>query len=197
MRQFVYRAHEAPTTADFALNDLPGAGRLDLLARSVTAALLLSHDIREDTRVHLVLGDTFTVRFDGARLQGLNPDERSTAARIRSALAEREEAVGRIPVEVAPGLSLLRRGFEETLGAVAEDGAVVRLHEDGEPASAVTPPDAPAFVLSDHLAFTADEQATVEEVAETRVSLGPHALHADHATVIAHNWCDTDGFKSY
>lgn len=197
MRQFLYVAHGAPTTPDFALDDLPGAGRLDLLARAVTAALLLSHDIREDTRAHLVIGDEFTVRFDGADLQGLNPDERSTAARIRSALAEREAAIGQIPVEVAPGLSLVRRGFEDTLGAVAEEGAVVHLDEQGAPAGDTEPPEDPVFVLSDHRDLTDGERAAVTDIADEQVRLGPHALHADHATVVAHNWCDTDGFGRY
>jgi len=197
MRQFVYVGHEAPTAADFALDDLTGAGRLDLLARSVTAALLLSHDIRADTRVQLVLGNEFTVTFDGATLQGLNPDERSTAARVRSALAEREEAIGQVPVEVSPGVSLVRRGFEGTVEDASADGTVVHLQESGEPAPAVAPPADPVFVLSDHLDFTEGERELLEAVADHRVSLGPHALHADHATVLAHNWVDTRGFAQH
>jgi len=194
MRQFVYVGHEAPTTAEFGLDDLTGAGRMDLLARSVTAALLLSHDIRTDTRVHLVLGDTLTVTFDGTTLQGLNPDERSTAARVRSVLAEREEAVGQIPVEVSPGVSLVRRGFEGAIEAASADGIVVHLEEGGEPAPAVAPPADPVFVLSDHREFTEKEQDLLEEFAGKQVSLGPHPLHADHATVLAHSWVDTEGF---
>lgn len=194
MRQFVYVGHEAPSTADFSLDDLTGAGRMDLLARSVTAALLLSHDIRADTRAHLVLDGAFTVSFEGATLQGLNPDERSTAARVRAALAEREEAIGQIPVEVSPGVSLVRRGFEGTLEAASADGTVVHLQADGEPAPTVAPPADPVFVLSDHREFDDEEQTVLEDVADHRVGLGPHALHADHATVLAHSWVDTGGF---
>ncbi|WP_159904693.1 tRNA (pseudouridine(54)-N(1))-methyltransferase TrmY [Salinirussus salinus] len=196
MRQFVYVGHEAPATVDFSLDDLTGAGRMDLLARSITAALLLSHDIRADTRVHLVLGETFTVTFDGATLQGLNPDERSTAARVRAALAEREEAIGQIPVEVSPGVSLVRRGFEGTVEAASANGTVVHLQTDGEPAPAVAPPADPVFVLSDHREFTEEERELLEAVADHRISLGPHPLHADHATVLAHSWVDTEGFDT-
>lgn len=196
MRQFVYVGHEVPVSADVALDNLTGAGRLDLLARSVTAALLLSHDIRTDTQAHLVIGDEFTVTFDGSALQGLNPDERSTAARVRAALTEREAAIGQIPVEVSPGVSLVRRGFEGTLTAASADGTVIHLQRDGEPAPAVAPPADPVFVLSDHREFTEGEQAVLEDTAEQRVSLGPHPLHADHATVLAHSWVDTGGFDA-
>ncbi len=198
MRQFVVVGHDAPTTAEFSLDDLPGgAGRLDLLARCVTSALVLSHGIRDDVRVHLVLGDEYTVTFDGSALRNFNPDERSTAARVRNTLAEREEAIGHVPVETSPGVSLTRRGFEPTVEALAREGTVVHLHEDGDPAVDVEPPSDPVFVLSDHREFTDEETAVLDDVAERRLSLGPRAVHADHAAVLAHNYLDTDGFVDY
>ena len=195
MRTFVVVGHDAPTTPEFSLDNLPGAGRMDLLARSVTAALLRSHDIREDVRVALVLSDTFTVRFDGAKLRGLHPDERSTAALVRTALEEREEAVGHIPVEVSPGLSLVRMGLADTLGAV--DGPIYQLHEDGRPVANCDPPETPTFVLSDHRSFRSTEATTLADADARQVSLGPAVLHADHAITVAHNWLDTRGFSQY
>jgi len=198
MRQFVVIGHDAPTTPDFSLDDLAGAaGRLDVLCRCVTSAFFLSHAIREDVRVHLVLADEYTVTFDGAELRRLNPDERSTAALIRKALGEREEAIGHVPVETSPGVSLTRRGFEPTLSAVAAEGTVVQLHEDGDPVVDVVPPTDPVFVLSDHHDFGAEETEQIEARAEARVSLGPEPLHADHAVTVAHNYLDTDGFSQY
>jgi tRNA (pseudouridine54-N1)-methyltransferase len=195
MRQFVVVGHDVPTTADFSLDDITGAGRLDALCRCVTGGLLLSHDIREDVRVHLVLADEFTVSFDGATLQGLNPDERSTAALIRTALAEREEAIGHIPVETSPGVSLVRKGFEATLDGL--DGTVVQLHSDGTPAVETEPPTDPVFVLSDHNEFTGEETALLADVADERVCLGPQRLHGNQAITVAHNWLDTEGFERY
>jgi tRNA (pseudouridine54-N1)-methyltransferase len=198
MRQFVVIGHDAPTTPDFSLDDLAGgAGRLDVLCRCVTSAFFLSHAIRENVRVHLVLADGYTVTFEGRNLRRLNPDERSTAALVRNALEEREEAIGHVPVETSPGVSLTRRGFAATLESVAEAGTVVQLHEDGDPAVAVDPPTDPVFVLSDHNDFTADEQDHIETHADRRLSLGPEALHADHAITVAHNYLDTEGFTEY
>ncbi|MFB6108930.1 MAG: tRNA (pseudouridine(54)-N(1))-methyltransferase TrmY [Haloplanus sp.] len=198
MRQFVVVGHDAPTTADFSLDDLAGgAGRLDVLCRCVTAAFCLSHDVRAGVRVHLVLGDAFTVVFDGADLRRLNPDERSTAALVRNALDRREDAVGRIPVESSPGVSLVRRGFEPTLSTVAADSTLVHLHEDGDPVVDRDPPTDPAFVLSDHRDFTDRERELLADRADERVRLGPRALHANHAITVAHNYLDTDGFRSY
>ena len=195
MRQFVIVGHDAPTTADFALDDLTGAGRLDTLCRCVTNGLLLSHDIREDARIHLVLADEFTVTFDGGTLQGLNPDERSTAALIRTALTKREEAIGHVPVETSPGVSLVRIGLESTLADVA--GTVVQLHREGTPAVETEPPTDPVFVLSDHTEFTDGEARLLTDVADERVSLGPRRLHGNQAVTVAHNWVDTEGFTAY
>jgi tRNA (pseudouridine54-N1)-methyltransferase len=198
MRQFVVTGHDAPTTPDFSLDDLPGgAGRLDVLCRCVTSALFLSHAVREAVRVHLVLADSFTIAFDGREVRRLNPDERSTAARIRGALAERAEAIGHVPVETSPGVSIRRVGFEGTLRDVASESTVVELHEAGTPVVDRRPPDDPAFVLSDHHDFTDDEAALLADVADARVRLGPHALHADHAITVAHNYLDTDGYTEY
>ncbi|WP_058992693.1 tRNA (pseudouridine(54)-N(1))-methyltransferase TrmY [Haloarcula sp. CBA1127] len=198
MRQFVIIGHDAPTTPEFSLDDLAGAaGRLDVLCRCVTSAFFLSHAIREDVRVHLVLSDEYTVTFEGSDLRRLNPDERSTAALIRKALEEREEAIGHIPVETSPGVSLTRRGFEGTLDDVARRGTVVKLHEDGDPIVGLAPPSDPVFVLSDHHDFRDEEAALLADRADERVSLGPKALHADHSITVAHNYLDTAGFERY
>ena len=198
MRQFVVVGHDAPTTPEFSLDDLTsGAGRLDVLCRCVSAALFLSHDVREDVRVHLVLADEFTVTFDGASVRRVNPDERSTAALVRGALDERREAVGHEPVETSPGVSLYRMGFEPTLDRLAPDGAVVELHKDGDPVVECSVPTDPVFVLSDHREFTDEEADYLTDAADERVRLGPEPLHANHAITVAHNYLDTDGFERY
>ena len=196
MRQFVISGHDAPTSAAFSLDDLTGAGRLDLLCRCVTSALLLSHGIREDVRVHLVLSDEFTLTFEGSTLRRLNPDERSTAALVRNALEQREEAIGHIPVETSPGVSLSRVGFAETLDSL-EGQTVFQLHESGTPVGSVDPPGDPVFVLSDHHDFTEAETETLAAIRDGQIRLGPEPLHANQAITVAHNWLDTDGFTQF
>ncbi|MFC7069474.1 tRNA (pseudouridine(54)-N(1))-methyltransferase TrmY [Halobaculum lipolyticum] len=196
MRDFVVCGHDAPTTPDFSLDDLAGgAGRLDLLCRCVNAGLFLSHGIREDSRVHLVLGDAVTVRFSGATARGLHPDERTTAARVRDALDAKPDAIGHMPAEVSPGVDLYRMGLETTLDTL--DGTFVQLHEDGDPVAEVEPPSDPVFVLSDHSDFADAETALLAERADRRVRLGPEAIHADHAISVANNYLDTDGYTRY
>lgn len=198
MRQFVCLGHDVPTTPDFSLDDLAGgAGRLDALCRSITAALLRSHGIREDVRVHLVVRDELTITFDGSELRRLNPDERSTAALVRTALDHRDEAIGSLPAEPSPGVEVYRRDLEGTLEAIDSGGTLVVLHEDGDPIvdSEFSDASDPVFVLSDHHDFEPWEAELLADRGARRVRLGPVRLHADQAITVVHHYLDTDGYE--
>ena len=198
MRQFIVLGHDAPVTADFSLDDLPGgAGRLDVLCRCVNSAFFLSHAIREDVRVFLVHRDEVTIRFEGRELRRLNPDERSTGALIRNALERVDDAIGHVEVESSPGVFCSRRGLEPVLEEAARSGTVVQLHEAGTAAIDVEPPKNPVFVLSDHHDFTEREESLLSSAGSERICLGPERLHADHAITVAHNYLDTDGYTRY
>ena len=85
MRYFVITGHKAATDGSFKLDDLAGgAGRMDILVRCVNSAFVMSHNLRKDAEIYLVLegGEDApkTVRFQGSTVKYLNPDERSTAS---------------------------------------------------------------------------------------------------------------------
>ena len=204
MRQFVVIGRDVPTDPDaISLSDIPGAGRLDLCCRCVSAGVFLSHGIRESVRVHLAVADEFTVTFDADTVRHLHPDERNVAARVRDALDAREDAIGHMPAEVSPGVELRRMGLDATLDRIVgadgrgPDGTLVQLHEDGDPLVDAEPPEDPVFVLSDHHDFADPEEAVIADRAERRLRVGPELLHADHAITVVHNWLDTDGYTAY
>ncbi len=198
MRQFIIIGHEVPTTPDFSLADTAGgAGRLDVLCRCVTGAFFLSHSIRSDVRCRVVLSDSYTIRFEGSELRGLHPDERSTAARIRATLEQRDHAIGQMETNPSPGVYLSRVGVETTLTNAAEEGTVIQLHEDGQPVGTSDLPSDPVFVLSDHRDFTETETKLLSEVATQRLRLGPRRLHADQAITVAHHCLDTNGYTQF
>ena len=197
MREFVVVGHEAPTTAEFSLDDLPGAGRLDVLCRCVTAAFRLSHDFRDEVRVRLVLDDEYVVRFEGAELRHLRPDERSAGSLIHGALEARDGAIGAMEATASPGVHVGTGDLESAVEAAAETGTLVELHADGDPVVDLKPPGDIAFVLSDHRDFTGAEAAVLERMADERRSLGPEPIHADDAVTVAHNYLDTGGFEAY
>ena len=60
---------------------------MDVLVRAVNAALFVSHGIRDDSHVILHLmggrGPNRRIWFDGTRLGGVRPDERSIAVGVK------------------------------------------------------------------------------------------------------------------
>ncbi|MDD4903420.1 MAG: tRNA (pseudouridine(54)-N(1))-methyltransferase TrmY [Candidatus Bipolaricaulis sp.] len=186
MRRFLILGHKVPVSGEFTLNDLPGsAGRLDVLCRAVGASLFVSHGIRRDTEVVLLIQNSVEIRIAGDRVRHLNPDERSTAALLQQALkqAASEE------VQASPGIFVSRSSLESTLDELVARGAwPVVLHEDGESFDAAALPADPAFVLSDHVEFTEEERTTLEEL--PRLSLGPRTLHTSQCITITHYLLD-------
>mgnify|MGYP001335573294 CR=1 FL=1 len=72
---------------DFNINNLL-EGRVDVWCRCVSTALWLSNDLRRNTHVWLLLGQSgFSVEISGRDVIGLNPDEKTTAVFLRRALA--------------------------------------------------------------------------------------------------------------
>ncbi len=186
MRRFLIVAHSVPVHPDFDLNDLPGgAGRIDVLCRAIGASLLLSHGIRRDVETILLLQGSVRIRIDGDRVKRLNPDERSTAALIRRALASLADE----EVESTPGVFASRCTLSEAIDGLLEQRAdPIVLDEDGLPCESFAFPRDPAFVLSDHAGFAAAEERLLVDL--PRVSLGPTSLHTSQAITIAHYLLD-------
>ena len=188
-RRFLVVGHLAATTPDFPIDDLTGAGgRMDLLLNAATAALLVSHDIRRDAEVTLLLlgppDPPRAVRFVGGEIESLHPDVRSNAALVRRALARST----RIEWKASPGVYASKRGFSEILDA--SPWRPVVLAEGGKDIRGVELPRDAMFVLSDTEDLTPEEDATVQDREAIRVSVGPRSIHTDHAIVIVHNEFD-------
>jgi tRNA (pseudouridine54-N1)-methyltransferase len=186
MRRFVILGHTAAVTPEFSLNDLPGgAGRMDVLCRAVGAAFFLSHDLRRDVEVILLLQNKILIRLVGNRLRHLNPDERSTAALLKHAL----EKLGEEEVESTPGIFISPSNLTTTLDRLVLAGArPIVLHEEGTPFSSFSTLQDPAFFLSDHLPFTDSDESVLADL--PHVSLGRQRLHTSQCITIVHHLLD-------
>lgn len=188
MKSFIIIGHKA-ATAPFSLNDLPGAaGRMDILCRCVNAALFLSHDLRRDVRVYLVLkgepAPPKLIRFDGSGVRYLSPDERSAASLIRKALEKNAQGFW---TESTPGVSVRKGELGDLLSEL--NMKITYLREDGGDVRGRSFEE-PLFVLGDHLGVTDDEEKLIEGYGHDVVSVGPFSLHADHCIILLHNEMD-------
>ncbi len=187
MRRFIIIGHRATISPDFNLNDLAGsAGRLDILCRCLSSAFFLSHNLRRDVEVYLILQDQVVLRMVGSQLRRMNPDERNIAGLIRAALSklEERERMSTPGIFVAPGN--LKTVVDQL---TAQETQLIVLHEEGGDSlrDSALPSEA-TFFLSDHLEFTASEQHILQDIPQ--VSLSPLPLHANHCITIVHNELD-------
>ncbi len=193
MIRFVILGHRAHTTADFKLEDIcGGAGRLDILTRCVNSAFFLSHDLRKDVELYLLMlgGEDAPklVRFSGAEIRYLNPDERSTASLIRNAFMKKLEPDRE--VRSSPGVFVSRKDLKELMEMLSKDSSFIYLREGGTDIREYDFPENPCFILGDDRDPTEEEEEIMSAYDFDRISLGPVSLHANHCMIIAHNEMD-------
>ena len=194
MRHFVLIGQTASASGDFSLEDLPStSGRLDVLLRAVRAALLVSHGLRRDVLVYLVLrgGVTAprTLRIDGRTVKFLRPDERSLATLVKKTL-QALPAPGPTFAEVRPGVELRTGDLPEVLAEVEAAPCFV-LDEAGPDLRTLTITSNDAwFFIGDHLGFDVVSPALLERHGCQRVSVGPVSLHSDDVVALVSNELD-------
>lgn len=191
MRRFVVLGHRAITSADFKLDDLCGStGRLDILLRCVNSAFFISHDIRRDVEITLLLlGDPNppkTVRIVGSEVKYLNPDERSTAALIRNALLQKPGG----EKKTSPGIYVSERSYSEVLSNISKESQMHYLKEDGEDVRDCSFGPDNTFVLGDDQDLKEEEEKILMSYEPKKISLGPISYHADHCLTVVNNELD-------
>ena len=192
MRRFVVLCQTAHAVPDFSLEDLPGtSGRIDVALRCIAAALLVSHGLRGDVVVYLVLsgGGERVVRIHGREASYLRPDERSTAGRIKAMLAT--EPIGDGFEASRQGMAVARGGLEVVMKDVGE-APVYLLDEHGVDIRTETPfdEDDPVFLVGDHLGIEPLVREGLLARGARAISVGPVSVHADDAIVLVHNFLD-------
>ena len=191
MRRFVVIGHRAITSGDFKLDDLAGGtGRLDVLLRCINSAFFLSHDIRRDAEITLILqgapNPPKSIRLVGSELKYLNPDERSTAALVRNALIQKVAVEERS----SPGIYISNRKYRDVLTNIPEGEQIVYLREDGQDVRDFDFKDDVTFVLGDDQDLTPEEEEALLAYDPRVISLGPRSYHADHCITIVNNELD-------
>ena len=193
MRRFIITGHKAVADGSFKLDDLGGGGgRVDILCRCVNSSFVLSHNIRTDAEIYLIMeaGDDCpkTVRIDGSTVRYLNPDERSTASLIRNACLKKVPA-GKELVS-SPGVSVSRRGFADVVKDLEGKGTFVYLKEDGTDIRDFEFPETPIYVLGDNQDLTPEEEEILLAHNPAKICVGPVSLHADHCIILVQNEMD-------
>jgi tRNA (pseudouridine54-N1)-methyltransferase len=197
MRRFVLIGQKASATPDFSLDDVPGtSGRLDVLLRCVRSALLVSHGLRRDTLVYLVLygggrAPPRSVRIDSRVASYMRPDERTMAGRVRAMLATKAEGDGFAAER--QGMAVADGGLEVVLADLGAGASYVLDEAGADIRDEALDLESPVFFVGDHLGFDPELRARLDASGARSIRVGPVSLHADDAIAIVRNELDRRG----
>lgn len=201
MREFILLALKARTSADFDLNNLPDAGRMDLVCRVVSNALFISNAIRQDTVVHVCMtgpkDPPKTISFIGAELKGFLFDERSIAAKIKEALNNGAGLKLNEEKKLGDGIKISKRSFESIIREKSSDSRLIFLHSDGADIRKITfePKKNVVFILGDFIGLPRNTERLLNRFNAQKIKLGPIMLFASHCPIIIHNELDRAEFS--
>ena len=192
-RRFVVIGQKAIASPDFSLLDMPGtSGRLDVLLRCLRAALLVSHGLRRETIVYLVLlggpRAPRVLRVDGEHVRFVRPDERSLAMMAQKALARINGGSGF--VEARAGLAVAEGGLDVVLADLGTSTPYVLEEGAADVRGCSLDAHRPVFFVGDHLGFDEVTRARLASIGATPVGIGPLSVHADDAITILCNEID-------
>lgn len=199
MRRYVIVGQRARSEGDFLLADIPStSGRVDVLLRALRSALLVSHSVRRDTIVYLVLLGSpervRTVRIEGAASKYLRPDERSLATTLKKALLC--PAIEATFTPVRPGIAVAADGLACVLPELSNSrlfllepgGADVRGCDFSHPEN--------TFLLGDHLGLTPEIREQWLQLGAQSISVGPVALYTEDTIALVANELDRHALVS-
>jgi tRNA (pseudouridine54-N1)-methyltransferase len=195
MRRFVIVGQKVRASPDFLLADIPStSGRMDVLARSVRAALLVSHAVRRDTFAYLVMlglpERPRTVRIDGSASRYLRPDERSLATTLQKALALPVPPESAGFCDARRGVAVAEGGIDCVLPELAASALYLLEPSGTDIRSAKLQADEASFILGDHLGLPPGLRERLLGLGATPLSVGPRALHTEDAIALVHNELD-------
>lgn len=182
------RALKAFTSPDFSLNNLPEAGRIDLVCRCISSALWVSNDLRRDTKIYVVLEGPLLppkiITFYGKELRGLSPDERNIASHIKLALKKGLNLKFNEEINVWSGIKVAKRGFESLIKEKAKESQLIYLHPKGKDIKEFEFKENICFVLGDHIGIPRKTEKFLDRVGAERISLGNKVYLASHCITI-------------
>ncbi|VVB76198.1 tRNA (pseudouridine(54)-N(1))-methyltransferase [Candidatus Tiddalikarchaeum anstoanum] len=184
MREFLLLASKAKTTPDFDVNNLVGAGRMDLVCRVVSNSLCVSNNIRKDTIIHVSLNGARDppklLSVYGDKIIGIQPDEKTIGILIRDALSKKEKT----------GITVSKISFEAFLKEKIKTHQLVYLEKSGKDIRTNSFKKDVLFILGDYAGLPDKTELFLDNLGAERISLGPAMLLASQCVTIIHNELD-------
>lgn len=189
MREFVYFSQSARTSGNFNTNELMKAGRMDIVIHVVISAFFLSHDVREDTRLHLIFyGQPDPPKHIEIQVTpDLDISKKDVAGLIKKMLYKYK--LGK-KTEVFPGCFIEKKSFFNVIEELEKEGKeIFLLDKKGEDIRKARIKKDCVFVLGDHEGLPKKELKRLKTIAKT-ISVGNRMYFASHVVSVVNNELD-------
>ncbi|OIO81779.1 hypothetical protein AUJ84_00070 [Candidatus Pacearchaeota archaeon CG1_02_32_132] len=196
MREFIYYSRTAPTSGNYISDDLMRSGRIDIAIHTVIASFFLSHNFRNDVKLHLC----FAGPPDPPKHLELMPNTEGTTGVDKIYLSKKD--VGwvlkkllykyrkGVKHEAFPGYWIEKKGFLEIVKELDKEGRnLYILDEKGKDIRKVKIGKNPVFILGDHLGLPTKELKRLKGMC-TPVSIGKKTYFASQTVAIVNNEVD-------
>lgn len=178
-------------TAPFDLNDLT-KGRMDLVARCISAAFFISYGIRENTIFHVFLNGPpdppRQITLKGVKSMGFLPDEKSIAKRLNEILKFGENLELNKEIRIG-NIKIAKKSFENFLKKL-QGKKIIYLHRRGKDVRSYKFPEKFVVIVGGHRGLPQKTEKFLERLGADKVSLGRIEYSASHCITILHNELD-------
>jgi len=189
MRNFVYFSRTAKTSGNFDVNNLMKAGRMDIVMHVIINAFFLSHNLRDDVKLHLIFyGQPDPPKHIEMQIKSeTNLSKKDIANLIKKILYKYKEGK---KTEVLPGCFIEKKSFLDVIDELAKQGKkIFVLDKRGENMRKVEIPENSVFVVGDHNGLPKKESKRLKKISES-ISAGPKTYFASQVITIINNELD-------
>ncbi len=203
MREFIYFSQSARTSGNFDTTDLMKAGRMDIAIHVLISTFFLSHDVREDTKLHFIFYgmpdppkhiEIIIRKKDGIPkkegVESIDISKKDVANLIKKILYKYKPGK---KTEVFEGCFIEKKSFFAVVEELQEEGKeVFLLDKKGEDIRDIKIKEDCVFILGDHQGLPKKELKRLKNLV-TPVSIGPKMYFASHVVSIVNNELDRKG----
>lgn len=192
MKHFVYFSSKAATSGKaLAGGDLMKAGRMDIAIHSIISGLFLSHNFREDVKMHLVF-------------YGMPDPPKHIEIQVTPELEISKKDIGNLikkilykykkgeKTEVLPGCFIEKKSFLKVVEELSQDNEIFILDKKGKDIRDVNISKDCVFILGDHEGLPKKELRRLKQIAE-KITIGPKMYFASQTVAIVNNELDRRG----
>lgn len=190
MAEFVYYSKSAVTSGNFIKENLMEAGRLDIAINVLISVFFLSHDIRKDTKLHLLFEGPpnaplhIFMQYD----KDLPISKKDVAGLIKKILFKAPKEKGKL-VNPLPGCFVEKKSFELLINELNDEGKnVFLLDKKGQDVRNLKLKGNEVFVLGDQDGFPHTKKHLLKRI--DKVSVSPKMLFASQVVTLIHNELD-------